>query len=133
MSTPRALADLVTARAQTSTQFEVFRSGLISARPAKGYIVFWFSAGSSERERYVGRAACLRWQFRVTCVGYTDDHCLFVTQRVRALLDGWRPVEDRASSPINEVPEQPPLIRDDVEGDVRWSIALRFEMYTPLT
>jgi hypothetical protein len=133
MSTPRVLADLVSARAQAAPQFETYRSDLITERPAKGYVVFFFGAGTTERERYVAWPRCLRWHFRVTCVGYSDEHALYVAETLRALLAGWRADEDRAASPLNEVNDDPPLIRDDVEGDVRWSVTLRFEMYTPLT
>ena len=37
----RALADAVTARVDVP-QFTTYRSELITARPAKGYVVFWF-------------------------------------------------------------------------------------------
>lgn len=129
---PRALADAVEAQAGTSQAFATFRS-VITSRPATGYIVLWFAAGTSQRGRYTGQAAWLRWQFRVTCVGYSDAHCLFVAEKVRALFVGFRPDPSPAASPLNEVDDDPPLIRDEVEGDVRYSVALRFALHTPIT
>lgn len=127
----RALADAVTARVGVP-QFATYRSELITARPAKGYAVFWFGAGTSHNVSLAAKPARLRWQFRVTCVGYTDDHCLYIAQLVRWLLVGYRPDPDPAAGPINEVDDDPPLIRDDVEGDVRYSVSLRFSLFTRL-
>ena len=54
---PRTLADAVTAQVDVP-QFTTYRSELISSRPAKGYVVFWFGAGTAHN---VSLAAKPRW------------------------------------------------------------------------
>lgn len=130
---PRTLANAVHARALASPHFATYRSELITAKPTKGYVVFWFVAGTSVNSRLAARATDLRWSFRVACVGYTDEHCLFVAEKVREMFVGWRPDPSRAASPLHEVNEDPPLLRDEVEGDVRYSVTLRFALTTPLS
>lgn len=128
---PVAIADAVQARLETSTYFLTYRSDLVLKRPAKGYVVFMPSAGVAYTDRYSGSSRALRWQCRVLCVGYTDGHAVNVAMAARDLLQDWRPDPDRAASPLRDDGDDPPLLRAEVEGDVRWSITLRYLLTTP--
>lgn len=123
---PRTLANLVTTRANTGTGFLTYR-GLVTSRPAKGYVSLYFGGGVNYAEAIAGTATGLTWSFRAVCVGYDDDQCLYVLGKVRGLFINWRPVEARSAGWFTEAPDDPPLIKDDsVANDVRFSITPRF-------
>lgn len=132
MSTdPRALADLVEARAKTDTGFLTYR-GMIASRPSKNYVMLIFGGGSVYGDRLVGYSNMLTWEFRALCVGYTDSETLWVANRIRGLYVNWRPIPDRASGWFVEQEDDAPLLRDEsMINDTRYSVTLRYRLTTP--
>lgn len=128
MQTARSLADLVEARSRTATTFETYR-GLISQKPAKGYVSLLFGAGSPFGDRLAGTVNALTYSFRAVAVGYSDGQCLYVAEKFDALFLNWRPL---GTGPwFSRTPDDPPVIRDDsVAEDVRYSLTLRYTLTT---
>lgn len=132
MTDTRVLANLVEARARTSTLFDTYR-GVIQVRPGKNYVMLLFGAGAGYSDTLVGTATMLAWNFRALCVGFSDGDCLFVADRIRDLFSNWRPIPDSmASSWFTELRDEAPVLRDEsMVNDVRWSLTLRFQLTTP--
>lgn len=129
--TPRDLAAAVTTRARTSTHFLTYRPGEVVDRPAKGYVVLYFGGGAPFPDRQASGANRLRWTFRAKCVGYTDDQCLLVADKVRDLLLHWSPDPGPSADWLTEVDDDPPLLRDDsVSSDLRYSITPVYTLTT---
>lgn len=130
MMDPRSLAAAVFTRAEASPHFLAYRQGEVETRPAKGYAVFYFGVGSTFGDRHSSGATRLRWGFRAKCVGYTADQCLYVAVKVRGLYLNWSPDTTPAASWLTEVEDDPPLLSDAVEGDVRYSITPAYTLTT---
>jgi hypothetical protein len=130
MADPRTLASAVMTRATAAPDFLAYNTPP-TARPAKGYVVHYFGAGSAYAEDITARQSGLRWTFRAVCVGFTPDQCLLVAVRYRARFLNWRPTNAAADGWLVEAEDDPPLIPDtSVEGDTRYSITLRFILNT---
>jgi hypothetical protein len=130
--TPRELADAVVARAATSAYFLTYRQGQVATKPAKGYVILTFGVGAARSAGNIpGSANQLRWGFTVRSVGYTDDQCLFVAWRFRDLFLNWRPDSSSASGWFTEEDDDPPIIPDNVEGDIRYALSTRYNLTTP--
>jgi hypothetical protein len=129
VTTVRQLADLVEARSSTATEYLTFR-GLIPAKPAKGYAALFLNGGSRFGDRLAGSINALGWSFRVMCVGYDSNQCLYVAEKFDAKFSGWRPLA--ANGPwFTQTPDDPPVIRDDsVVEDIRYSLTLRYTIPT---
>lgn len=130
-TTTKALADLVEARANTSTAFLTYRNQ-IPDRPPRNYVVLMFSAGITYPETLAASASTLLWRFRAMAVGWSDAECLWVADKVRDLFCNWRPSSDRAVSWFTEEQDDAPVLRDEsMINDVRYSLTLRFRLTTP--
>lgn len=134
MATARQLANAVETRCQTASGFLTYR-GLVTSKPAKGYVSLYFSGGRPYADRLFDTATALTWSFRAVCVGYTDDQCMYVLEKLRGLFQNWRPFpDDRDTGWFTEAPDDPPLLKDDsLSDDVRFSITPRFTITTRST
>jgi hypothetical protein len=129
---PRGLAAAVEARAAASAHFLTYRLGSVATRPAKGYVVLSFGGGAASSDgRITGSSNRLRWGFTVRSVGYTDDACLFIDGKFRALFLNWRPDPDPGAGWLTEDDDDPPILPDTVEGDTRYALSRRFHLYLP--
>ena len=130
MADPRVLSQAVMARAKEAPDFLAYDKQPDS-RPAKGYVVHYFGAGSVFPEDITARQSGLSWQWRAVCVGFTPDQCLLVAIRYRARFLNWCPTNNPGDGWVVEAPDDPPLITDtSVEGDPRSSITLRYIVNT---
>jgi hypothetical protein len=130
---PRTLASAVMTRATAAPDFIAYDAAP-TGRPAKGYVVHYFGAGSPYSEDITQRQSGLRWTFRAICVGFNPGQCLFVASRYRARFLNWRPTENPGDGWLVEAQDDPPLITDSsVEGDTRSSITLRYILNTRST
>lgn len=129
MLDPNVLADAVLTRAKLAPDFLAFE-GLVTSKPAKGYVSHYFGVGSAQVSDMTGRQDGLRWSFRAVCVGYTAAQARFVAARYRTRFLNWRPTGDSKDGWLIEADDDPPLITDtSVEGDPRSSITLRYILH----
>lgn len=107
--------------------------GKIPARPVGPYAVLYASGGVVSPLSLAAAHRQLRWTFNVVCAAYNPPDAIDVVEAVRNQLTGWRPVpEDRAVSPLNESPLDPPLLSDSASAsDSRFSVTLTYSLIGP--
>lgn len=127
-----ALAALVESRSRSSVRFDTFIAEG-PEKPTRNYTVLYFDAGSPFSTRNSGGQTDLGWGFRAVCVGlYAPANCLFVVKHLRSLFKNWSPVpSEEFTSWFTEENDGAPLIRDDeIPGDLRYSLTLRYTLTT---
>lgn len=87
--------------------------GLPPTRPPGPWVALYFNGGNARPVSLASWHRAVRWTFAAACGGYSDTEALRVVDQVRNALTGWRPVPlDRSFGQVNEVPTDPPLLRD---------------------
>lgn len=131
MADARTLADLCENRAKTETRIDTF-VGNGPDKATRDYVVLYPSRSKLASSRQSGSQGDHRFTLRAVCVGlYKPSNCLRVVNLVSALFCNWSPVPDEDTSWLEEMDDDPPLLRDDsVPGDVRYSLTLRYTLTT---
>lgn len=126
------LASLVEARARTESRFDTF-IGNGPDKPTRNYAVFHPSGGDPFQTRHGSGQDSLGWGFYVVCVGlHSPVNCLYVVTLVRSLFLNWTPVpSEEFTSWFEEASDDiPPNKEDEIQGDLRYSLSLRYTLTT---
>lgn len=127
------LASLVETRARTEARFDTFISRGPD-KPTRNYVVIHFDGGTPLfPTRLSGGQSDLGWGFRIVCVGlHASANCLYVAKLVRSLFLNWYPVpsEGFTSWFIEENDGSSVLPEDEIPGDLRYSLSLRYTLTT---
>lgn len=95
------------------------------------YVVLWPDGGDPSSSTLDQRVELLDWGLMIMCVGRSRHACLDAAQQVREALTGWDPApESITTGCFYEEPTRPPMNRQSVEGDSRYSITPTYRLIT---
>ena len=95
------------------------------------YVVMWPDGGNPSSSALDQRVDLLEWGLTIMCVGRSRAACLDAVQQVRSALIGWDPApESAASGCFYEEETRPPMNKQSVEGDTRFSITCTYRLIT---
>ena len=97
------------------------QDGIPPKTPGADYVIIHVSGPGDTNRRLSGRAAADVIDVHLVAVSRSKEGCRATRARALPLLDGWRPVDHPACSPMTRITTGNPPLRDGPSGDERWS------------